>query len=279
MIQRACRGEEARPLPDSAAAFVIRARAQPDAGQLQGLRRKPRWPGTTDRPGLPTSAGDIRHARPRIVDAQPPRSFITDNSARLTAATSPSRKECRIDLRGLITSRACQVQLISSDRIELDLHADRASDAGEVTEVAGGDRGLMADGGCDHYGVDGIGGAGGGASYSGGPADPLVVGYHDGGPRFSSLLFCLHQPRALVGGCAPALTCDNAQTCNSTWIVQGMPRTGCATGGRGVDGKRPGGPALAAVLACRSLGALGASLAPSLTRSGLLNGVIHSCCG
>src|SRR6266700_2536583 len=50
-----------------------------------------------------------------------------------------------------------------------------------------------------------------------------------GGEQRTSLLLvaaCSHQPGLALCVCASSLTCDNAQTCNSTWIVQRMPVTG-----------------------------------------------------
>src|SRR5437763_17058485 len=42
-----------------------------------------------------------------------------------------------------------------------------------------------------------------------------------GGEQRTSLLLvaaCLHQPGLALCVCAPSLTCEDAQTCNSTWI-------------------------------------------------------------
>lgn len=48
-----------------------------------------------------------------------------------------------------------------------------------------------------------------------------------GGEQRTSLLLaaaCLHQPELALCVCASSLICGNAQTCNSTWIVQRLPK-------------------------------------------------------
>src|SRR5690349_19699024 len=63
-----------------------------------------------------------------------------------------------------------------SGAVKADLDADGVRDAGQVAVITSDDRGLKADCGGHHDGVDDVSGAGGRTGQAGGPAHALVVG-------------------------------------------------------------------------------------------------------